>query len=86
MVVDVSHASMSTAMDAITVSRAPVIASHSSVRAVLDHARNLSDEVLLALKERDGVVQVVAYDSYLREAPEEKQAALEAVVGGDGPP
>ena len=79
MVVDVSHASMSTAMDAITVSRAPVIASHSSVRAVLDHARNLSDEVLLALKERDGVVQVVAYDSYLREVPEEKQAALEAL-------
>ena len=79
MVVDISHASMSTAMDAITVSRAPVIASHSSVRAVLDHARNLSDEVLLALKERDGVVQVVAYDSYLREVPEEKQAALEAL-------
>ena len=79
MVVDISHAAMTTALDAIAASRAPVIASHSSVRAMLDHARNLSDEVLLALKERDGVVQIVAYDSYLREVPEEKQAALEAL-------
>ncbi len=79
MVVDISHASMATALDAIAASRAPVIASHSSVRAVLDHSRNLSDDVLLALKETGGVVQIVAYDSYLRAVPEEKQAALAAL-------
>lgn len=79
MVVDISHSAMSTALDAIAVSRAPVIASHSSVRAALDHPRNLSDEVLLALKETGGVVQVVAYDSYLRALPKEKRVALDAL-------
>ena len=79
MVVDISHAAMTTALDAIATSRAPVIASHSSVRAVLEHPRNLSDEVLLALKETGGVVQIVAYDSYLRAVPEEKQAALKVL-------
>lgn len=79
MVVDISHAAMTTALDAIAASRAPVIASHSSARAVLNHPRNLSDEVLLALKKTGGVVHIVAYDSYLRAVPEEKQVALEAL-------
>ena len=79
MVVDISHAAMTTALDVIATSRAPVIASHSSVRAMLEHPRNLSDEVLLALKETGGVVQIVAYDSYLRELPKEKRVALDAL-------
>ena len=77
--IDVSHSAMSTTLDAIAASRAPVIASHSSVRALQDHPRNLSDPALTALKDKGGVVQIVAFDSYLRQVPEEKQAALLAL-------
>ena len=79
MMVDVSHASMATTLDAIRASRAPVIASHSAVRGVHDHARNLSDEALLALGENGGVVSIVAFDAYLRAVPEGKQEAIAAL-------
>ena len=79
VIVDISHTSMSTALDAIAASRAPVIASHSAVGGVRDHPRNLSDEVLMALRDNGGVVHVVAFDSYLREMPEAKQTALDAL-------
>jgi membrane dipeptidase len=69
MMVDVSHASKATALDAIAASRAPVIASHSSVRAVADHVRNMDDETLLALRDNGGVIQIVAYPSYVRAEP-----------------
>ena len=78
MMVDVSHAAMDTALDAIRASRAPVIASHSAVRGVHDHPRNLSDEALLALGKSGGVVSIVAFDSYLRAVPAEKREALAA--------
>ena len=79
IMVDISHAAMTTALDAISVSRAPVIASHSAIRGVHNHPRNLSDEALLALRRNGGVVSVVAFDSYLRPVPEEKQTALAAL-------
>jgi membrane dipeptidase len=66
MMVDVSHLSRAAAMQAMTLSKAPVIASHSSVRALVDHNRNLDDEQLLALKRNGGVVQIVAYAGYLK--------------------
>jgi membrane dipeptidase len=65
MMVDLSHLSRTAAMQAIALSKAPVIASHSSVRALVDHNRNLDDDQLLALKKNGGVVQVVAYAGYL---------------------
>ena len=55
-------------MQTIEVSRAPVIASHSAARALTNHTRNLDDEMLLALKENGGVVQTVAFSSYVSEA------------------
>ena len=70
MMVDISHASKATALDAIRLSRAPVIASHSAVRALADHPRNLDDETLLALRDGGGVVQIVAFDAYLKHDPE----------------
>ena len=79
LIIDVSHSAMSTTLDAIAASRAPVIASHSSVRALQDHPRNLSDRALTALRDNGGVVQIVAFDSYLRPVPEEKQSALLAL-------
>ena len=79
IMVDISHAAMTTAMDAIHASRAPVIASHSSVRGVYNHPRNLSDEALSALRDNGGVAQMVAFDYYLRPVSSERQAALRAL-------
>lgn len=52
-------------METMELTKAPVIASHSSARAVYDHSRNLSDEELLKLKEVGGVVQTVAFRGYV---------------------
>ncbi len=76
IMVDVSHGAKQTALDAMRLSAAPVIASHSGIAAVYAHPRNMDDETLLALKADGGVVQVVAFDSYLKQQPEEKAAAL----------
>jgi membrane dipeptidase len=75
IMVDVSHGSKQTALDAIRLSVAPVIASHSSVAAITAHARNLDDETLRALAAKNGVVQIVAFDGYLKKQPEERAAA-----------
>jgi membrane dipeptidase len=79
LMVDVSHGAKQTALDAMRLSAAPVIASHSGIAGVNAHPRNMDDETLLALKADGGVVQVVAYDSYLKQQPEEKTAALRAL-------
>jgi len=57
MMVDISHASDKTVLDVLDASTAPVIASHSSARAVYDHLRNLSDELIKKIADRGGVVQ-----------------------------
>ena len=65
IMVDISHPSKEANLEAIALSRAPVIASHSTARAMNDHSRNLDDEQLMALKENGGVVQTVAFASYV---------------------
>ena len=82
IMVDVSHASDQSTLDMLAVSAAPVIASHSGVKGQSDHARNLSDAALQGIKRSGGVVQIVAFDSYLRAVPPEKAAAL-AALGKD---
>lgn len=90
IMVDVSHTSKNATLHAMRVSRAPVIASHSSVRALADHPRNLDDETLLALKENGGVLQTVAFNGYVKVQPPERNQALQAlreefgVTGGRG--
>jgi membrane dipeptidase len=79
IMVDVSHGSKQTALDAMRLSAAPVIASHSGIASVNAHARNMDDETLLALKADGGVVQVVAYDAYLKHQSDEQIAALRAL-------
>lgn len=79
IMVDISHSAEQTALDILELSEAPVIASHSGVDGLLNHPRNLSDAELLALKENNGVVQVVAFDTYLRAMPAGKQDAIDAL-------
>jgi membrane dipeptidase len=80
IMVDVSHSSHRTSLDILAAAKAPVIASHSGVRGVYDHPRNLSDEELLAIKKSGGVAQIVAYDTYLRASPQDKVAAVAALA------
>jgi membrane dipeptidase len=69
IMVDISHTSDQTVMDVLERSRAPVIASHSCARALCDNPRNLSDELLLKLKENGGVIQMCILSEYV-EKPE----------------
>ena len=82
IMVDVSHPSRQANLQAIAMSRAPVIASHSAARARADHSRNMDDELLEALKKNGGVIQTVAFDSYIKIKPPdtpERAAAIAAL-------
>jgi membrane dipeptidase len=65
MLVDISHVSDKTFYDAVAVSKAPVIASHSSSRALADVPRNMTDDMLRALAKNGGVAQVNFYPVFL---------------------
>jgi membrane dipeptidase len=69
IMIDISHPSKESMMQTIALSKAPIIASHSAVRALCNVSRNLDDEQLLALKKNGGVVQMVAFSSYVKQAP-----------------
>ena len=88
IIVDVSHGSEEVFYDAIAVSKAPIIASHSNARAVTDHPRNMSDEMLRLMAENGGVVQLTRLSSYPRDIPEnpERDAAIAALRASMKPP
>ncbi|WP_405278581.1 dipeptidase [Gaopeijia maritima] len=65
IMIDVSHPSKEANLEAMALSEAPVIASHSTARAMFNHSRNLDDEQLFAIRDNGGVVQTVAFRSYL---------------------
>ena len=81
IMVDVSHASKEAMLQAAALSKAPVIASHSSMRALCNISRNLDDEQLQALKACGGVIHVVAYGGFIKttqpDSPE-RAAAISA--------
>ena len=79
IIVDVSHISKAAALDAIRLSRAPVIASHSSVHALADHPRNMDDETLRALRDNGGVMQTVAFGGYVKIQPAERREARDVL-------
>lgn len=68
MAVDVSHMAESTFWDVMETTKAPVIATHSGVKALKDHQRNLTDEQLVALKENGGVIGIVFYPEFLTDS------------------
>jgi len=79
IMVDVSHAGKATMMQAADLSRTPIIASHSGVKAIADSARNLDDEQLLKIKEVNGVAQMVALGAYVKLPTAEQAAARTAL-------
>jgi len=97
MMVDISHVSDKTFYDAISVTKAPVIASHSCARALSDHPRNMTDDMLRAVAKNGGVVQVNFYSAFLddsfrkayaAQAPERDKAVAEhlAKLRAEGKP
>ena len=67
MMVDISHAGEQTFYDALNISSKPIVASHSSARALCNHPRNLTDDQLKALADKGGVAQVTLYSGFLKE-------------------
>jgi membrane dipeptidase len=74
MLIDVSHISDKAFYDVIEQSTTPIIASHSSFRAICDSPRNLTDDMLIKLAENDGVAQVCILSSYIKKTPANPQA------------
>ncbi len=88
IMVDVSHGSDEVFYDAIAMSKAPIIASHSNARALVDNKRNMTDEMLKLMAENGGVVQLTMLSDYLREPPDnpERAAAIEELRANMKPP
>jgi microsomal dipeptidase-like Zn-dependent dipeptidase/gamma-glutamyl-gamma-aminobutyrate hydrolase PuuD len=80
LMIDVSHAAESTFYDVLQESRTPVIASHSSVRALCNHPRNLTDKQILALAAKGGVMHICLYAGFLRQGAEMGQATLSDAI------
>ena len=94
VMVDVSHTADKTFWDALAVSRAPLLASHSSCRAISGHPRNMTDAMIQALAAKGGVIQINYLDSYLDDAlyraqdarrpqTDQKRAELEKLYPGE---
>lgn len=79
VLIDVSQLSDAAFDQVLALSRAPVIASHSDVRALVDNSRNLSDAQLDALKAKNGVIAINAFSAYLRARSPETLAAVAAI-------
>ena len=89
IMVDISHPSKLSMMQTLELTTAPIIASHSGVRAICNHSRNLDDEQLRGLQKNGGVAQLVAFNAYVKcgqESPERQaaQSALQQKYGVTG--
>ncbi|WP_420147786.1 dipeptidase [Spirosoma sp.] len=82
MMIDVSHVSDSTFYDVVRLSKVPIIASHSGAKAICDHPRNLTDDMLRALAKNGGVVQLNLLSDYVKTIPPspEREAAQKSMM------
>ncbi|MFN7913862.1 MAG: dipeptidase [Vicinamibacterales bacterium] len=80
MMVDVSHPSRGSILKAIELSKAPVVASHTAVRALANVPRNMDDETLKALGRKGGVIQIVAVSNYIKQTKPDSPARAAALV------
>ena len=87
MLVDISHASEKSFFDVLAASKAPIIASHSSARAVCDNPRNLTDDQLRALAKNGGVIQICFLGAYVKTPPvvPEREKAMKELEAKYGP-
>lgn len=83
IVLDASHSSDDVLRQMVALSRAPIILSHSGMRAVFDHPRNVSDADAKLVAAKGGVIQINAYNSYMIAAPSipERDAAMKELFG-----
>jgi membrane dipeptidase len=81
MMVDFSHPSKGAMMQMLALSKAPIIGSHSGVRAICNHSRNADDEQLKALAKNGGVIQIVAFASYVKCDPKRDSARTAETAG-----
>ncbi|WP_079715008.1 dipeptidase [Parapedobacter luteus] len=79
MIVDVSHTSDSTVWDCLELSAAPIVATHSSARALFNHPRNLTDDQIKAIAAKGGVVQMNMLSGYLKAGNAGRAKALQAL-------
>ena len=79
ILIDVSHISDKSFYDVLALSKAPVIASHSNVRALCNFPRNMTDEMIQALAAKGGVLQVNFVTDYLRKPSDEHRQALNSI-------
>ena len=87
MLIDVSQLSSPAFKQVLSLTKAPVAATHSGVKGIVDNSRNLSDEELEMLKKNGGVIQMVAFSNYVRAIPKDitdQQKALQAEFGLEG--
>lgn len=80
MMIDISHPSKASMMQTLELTRAPIIASHSGVRALCNHSRNLDDEQLRGLARNGGVAQLVAFNGYVKCDPVRDAARADAIA------
>jgi membrane dipeptidase len=80
IMVDVSHASKESMMQTAALSKAPIIASHSAVRVLCDVSRNMDDEQLFTLKKTGGVIQIVAYGSFVKTTRPDSSERVAAIA------
>lgn len=79
IMVDISHVSDSTFYDVMRLTKAPVLASHSSCRALADHPRNMTDDMIKALAKNGGVIQINFVPDFLRKASQQQELSMKAI-------